>query len=239
MSRNGARPAPGRGRALKGKRRGRPGDGLEAGLERAADGTVIGQDPRSLTPPELRELGHRGKPLLQAMRRRCVDCCGGKADEVRRCTAVACPLWPYRMGTDPWHAEPVRPVARAEPAVPAAAPQAVSLPMAPPARATPAPHAAPAEPARAAADVSEATPSLAAKATAATSEPPAEPQKPAPTAPARRRRPVAQEPAAEPARGSAPPPAPQAPPPPHTTGRRRSRRPAEAPLLPFLDDAPA
>ena len=80
------------------------------GLEPAADGTVVGQDPRRLSTDELRELGHRGKPLLQAMRRRCIDCCGGKKDEVRRCTAVACPLWPYRMGTDPWHpqAKPAR-----------------------------------------------------------------------------------------------------------------------------------
>ena len=69
-----------------------------AGLETGPDGADIGRDPRRLAPAELRALGHRAAPLLQAMRRRCVDCCGGKTDEVRRCTAVACPLWPYRMG---------------------------------------------------------------------------------------------------------------------------------------------
>lgn len=72
------------------------------GLEPGPDGAVIGRDPRRLSPEELRGLGHRAAPLLQVMRRRCVDCCGGKTEEVRRCTAVACPLWPYRMATDPW-----------------------------------------------------------------------------------------------------------------------------------------
>ncbi|HSO42690.1 MAG TPA: hypothetical protein VLR47_07610 [Rhodospirillales bacterium] len=120
------------------KKRGRAaGDGLET----APDGTVIGQDPRRLSPDEFRALGHRAKPLLQAMRRRCIDCCGGKSDEVRRCTAVACPLWPYRMGTDPWHPEPARPVPNHQPATAAAAASPVLAPE-PPALAAAAPAAA-------------------------------------------------------------------------------------------------
>lgn len=96
------------------KRR-RAADGLET-----VGGAVIGRDPRRLSTDELRALGHRGKPLLQAIRRRCVDCCGGKKDEVRRCTATACALWPYRMATDPWQA----PAAEKRAAAPRAAEEA-------------------------------------------------------------------------------------------------------------------
>lgn len=77
----------------------------EAGLETGPDGFDIGRDPRRLSPAELRALGHRAAPLLQAVRKRCIDCCGGRSDEVRRCTAVFCSLWPYRMATDPWRGD--------------------------------------------------------------------------------------------------------------------------------------
>ncbi len=40
--------------------------------------------------------------VLRALRLRCIDCCAGSAIEVRRCTAVECPAWPFRMGTSPW-----------------------------------------------------------------------------------------------------------------------------------------
>lgn len=36
----------------------------------------------------------------QAIRMKCVDCCGGIRAEVRKCTATECPLWPYRMGAE-------------------------------------------------------------------------------------------------------------------------------------------
>jgi len=154
------------------------------GLEPAADGTVVGQDPRRLSTDELRELGHRGKPLLQAMRRRCIDCCGGKKDEVRRCTAVACPLWPYRMGTDPWHPQ-AKPSAERERAQPAAPAPVAALP------AITAPASAPA--------------------------PVAVTDAPAPVAVT-----------------DAPAPAPR-----RSPLRRKHSAAAKAPLLPFLDDAPA
>jgi len=35
---------------------------------------------------------------LGAIRAKCLDCCGFQAVEVRLCTAVHCPLWPFRMG---------------------------------------------------------------------------------------------------------------------------------------------
>jgi hypothetical protein len=76
-----------------------------AGLEKQ-NGWDVGRDPREMTRAELELLGHGKKPLLRAMRARCLDCCAGQPNEVRLCTAVHCPLWPYRMATDPWRKEP-------------------------------------------------------------------------------------------------------------------------------------
>ena len=36
----------------------------------------------------------------KAIRLKCLDCCAGQAAEVRKCTAVNCPLWRYRMGRE-------------------------------------------------------------------------------------------------------------------------------------------
>jgi hypothetical protein len=62
----------------------------------------IGRDPREMTRDELRALGHEKLTAIQAIRARCIDCCAGATVEVRRCTAVYCPSWPFRMGFDPW-----------------------------------------------------------------------------------------------------------------------------------------
>ena len=75
------------------------------GLEKQK-GWDVGRDPRQMTRAELELLGHGKKPLLRAMRARCLDCCADQPNEVRLCTQVHCPLWPYRMGTDPWRKEP-------------------------------------------------------------------------------------------------------------------------------------
>jgi hypothetical protein len=62
----------------------------------------IGRDPRKMTEPELAAIGHHKRPLLAAIRQNCIEwCCGGRA-EVRRCRIVTCPMWPYRMGTNPF-----------------------------------------------------------------------------------------------------------------------------------------
>jgi hypothetical protein len=53
---------------------------------------------------ELRALGHEPMSPLQALRLRCLDCCAGSAHEVKLCTAVKCPAWPFRLGTSPWRA---------------------------------------------------------------------------------------------------------------------------------------
>jgi hypothetical protein len=39
---------------------------------------------------------------LAAIRRNCIDCTGYSTAEVERCELKACPLWPYRFGTNPF-----------------------------------------------------------------------------------------------------------------------------------------
>jgi hypothetical protein len=65
-------------------------------------GNPAGRDPREMTQDELRATGHKPKSPLQALRDRCLDCCGDLEKEVALCPAVDCPSWPFRMGTDPW-----------------------------------------------------------------------------------------------------------------------------------------
>lgn len=36
----------------------------------------------------------------KAIRLKCIDCCCGNMAEVRKCPAVGCPLWRYRMGKE-------------------------------------------------------------------------------------------------------------------------------------------
>lgn len=36
----------------------------------------------------------------KAIRLKCLDCCCGQAAEVRKCPAVDCPLWRFRMGRE-------------------------------------------------------------------------------------------------------------------------------------------
>ena len=38
---------------------------------------------------------------LQAIRRKCLDCCEGSAAEVRLCATTGCPLWLWRLGRRP------------------------------------------------------------------------------------------------------------------------------------------
>ena len=47
--------------------------------------------------------GHTKKPLLKVIREKCLDCCAGQHCEVRKCHIKECPLWPYRMGKNPYH----------------------------------------------------------------------------------------------------------------------------------------
>lgn len=74
------------------------------GLERGEGGHAVGCDPREMSREELIAVGHEPMSALKALRARCVDCCAGPHQEVRLCTAVRCPSWPFRMGSGPWRA---------------------------------------------------------------------------------------------------------------------------------------
>lgn len=68
----------------------------------AADGGhMIGRLPKDVGAAALAELGHPASPT-KAIRAKCLDCAENEA-EVRKCTATACPLWPFRMGRNPFH----------------------------------------------------------------------------------------------------------------------------------------
>ena len=71
------------------------------GLE-CRDEYDVGRDPRSITTDELERLGHAHISPLRALRLKCLDCCNGSSQEVRLCTAVDCPSWPFRMGRNPY-----------------------------------------------------------------------------------------------------------------------------------------
>ena len=65
------------------------------------EGELIGKDTKDV-PLGILSRYHREANPLKALRLRCLDCCCGSASEVRKCTAVACPSWPFRMGTNPF-----------------------------------------------------------------------------------------------------------------------------------------
>ena len=78
----------------------------KSGMEPGIDGELIGRDPRKMSAAELTALGHKPCSPLAALRARCVDCCAGFHSEVRKCVAVGCPTWPFRMGKNPWRTPP-------------------------------------------------------------------------------------------------------------------------------------
>jgi hypothetical protein len=71
-------------------------------LETLPSGEKVGKLPGSLGTDKLRALGHPESPIA-AIRLKCIDCCGGNKSEVRKCPAINCPLWPMRMGRNPFH----------------------------------------------------------------------------------------------------------------------------------------
>lgn len=64
-------------------------------------GERVGRDPRKIPVKTLNEMGIIDKPLLTVIREKCLDCCCGNQAEVKMCTSVSCPLWVYRMNTNP------------------------------------------------------------------------------------------------------------------------------------------
>jgi hypothetical protein len=74
---------------------------LRLGLELGPDGHAIGRDPQHIGPGEWQKLGRAALPILKVIRAKCIDCAGSDT-EARRCCATDCPLWPYRMGANPF-----------------------------------------------------------------------------------------------------------------------------------------
>jgi hypothetical protein len=71
-------------------------------LEPGPGGHAIGKNPLAAGVDALRAAGHARQGLAKVMRKKCLDCCGFQAAEVRKCVATDCPLWPYRMGASPF-----------------------------------------------------------------------------------------------------------------------------------------
>jgi hypothetical protein len=66
-------------------------------------GELIGRDPRTISVEEFQQAGIDGVAILAVIRAKCLDCVVHQPDEVRKCVAVACPNWPYRMASNPFH----------------------------------------------------------------------------------------------------------------------------------------
>jgi len=65
----------------------------------------IGRDPRTVPVGDFETLGHTATPLMSVIRAKCLDC-SHTSEEVRKCTAFDCPLWPYRCGVNPFRKPP-------------------------------------------------------------------------------------------------------------------------------------
>ncbi len=74
---------------------------LEISPFHSDEGELIGKHPAEV-PSEILSLKFRAQNPLKAIREKCLHCCCGNAAEVRKCVAVDCPSWPFRMGTNPF-----------------------------------------------------------------------------------------------------------------------------------------
>ena len=74
---------------------------LEISPFQSDEGQLIGKHPGDV-PSEILSLKFRAQNPLKAIREKCLDCCCGNAAEVRKCVALDCPLWPFRMGRNPF-----------------------------------------------------------------------------------------------------------------------------------------
>jgi hypothetical protein len=74
---------------------------LEISRFKGDENQSIGKHPADV-PPEILSQKFRAQNPLKAIREKCLDCSCGNAAEVRKCVAVDCALWPYRMGMNPF-----------------------------------------------------------------------------------------------------------------------------------------
>jgi hypothetical protein len=64
------------------------------------NGRKWGRNPKQLTPADLEAEGIKSAPPLAVMRAMCLTC--REPNEIVVCARTDCPLWPYRLGTNPW-----------------------------------------------------------------------------------------------------------------------------------------
>jgi hypothetical protein len=76
-------------------------DLIEISPFQADEGELIGKHPSDV-PFQILSLNFRAQNPSKAIREKCLDCCCGNPAEVRKCVAVDCPLWPFRMGANPF-----------------------------------------------------------------------------------------------------------------------------------------
>lgn len=76
-------------------------DLLEISPFKADEPELIGKHPGDV-PFQILSLKFSAKNPLKAIREKCLDCCCGNAAEVRKCVAVDCALWPFRMSGNPF-----------------------------------------------------------------------------------------------------------------------------------------
>ena len=76
-------------------------DLLEKSPYLADEGELIGKHPSDV-PSDFLSLNFSAQNPLKAIREKCIDCCCGNTAEVRKCVAVDCALWPFRMSTNPF-----------------------------------------------------------------------------------------------------------------------------------------
>lgn len=80
---------------------------LHVSLIPADAGEIIAKSPAEISLADLRTLGHPESPI-KAIRAKCRDCVYSEA-EIRKCVQTGCPLWPFRMGRNPFHGKAADP----------------------------------------------------------------------------------------------------------------------------------
>jgi hypothetical protein len=74
---------------------------LEMSGDNTDGGQAVGRRPSDV-PSEFLSANFSAQNPMKAIRAKCLDCCCGNAAEVRKCTATDCPLWPFRLGSNPF-----------------------------------------------------------------------------------------------------------------------------------------
>ena len=66
------------------------------------DSGIVGSNPA--IPAKIKEALMEDKKIspLKAIKEKCMDCCCWQYSEVKKCTATKCPLYPFRMGKNPY-----------------------------------------------------------------------------------------------------------------------------------------